>query len=105
MSLGRWAAIGGRKSIGDVTLSAMVPINYRMPVGYDARQEATPPATSSAEFFIHQQRRICAFGSAHPGGASFAMADGSVHFLAESLPLETLQALCTRQGQEVVGGY
>lgn len=105
MSLGRWAAIGGRKSIGDVTLSAMVPINYRMPVGYDARQEATPPATSSAEFSIHQQRRICAFGSAHPGGANFAMADGSVHFLAESLPLETLQALCTRQGQEVVGSY
>lgn len=104
-SVGRWAAIGGRKSIADVTMSAFVPINYQMPVDFDHRGEATPPVSSSGDFYIHQQRRACAFGSGHPGGANFALADGSVRFLAESLPLHTLQALCTRNAREVIGGY
>jgi prepilin-type N-terminal cleavage/methylation domain-containing protein/prepilin-type processing-associated H-X9-DG protein len=105
MSLGRWAAIGGRKSIGDVTMSALVPINYQMPVDFDARRQITPPASSSRDFYVYQQRRTCAFGSAHGGGANFALADGSVRFLAESLPLDTLRALCTRSAREVIGAY
>jgi prepilin-type N-terminal cleavage/methylation domain-containing protein len=32
-------------------------------------------------------------GSLHPGGAFFAFADGSVHFLAESTPVATLNSL------------
>ena len=103
--LGRWAAIGGRKSIADVTMSAFVPINYQMPVDFDHRGEATPPVSSSRDFFIHEQRRMCAFGSSHPGGANFALADGSVRFLAESLPLDTLQALCTRNSRDLISSY
>ena len=104
-SLGRWAAIGGRKSIADVSMSAFVPINYQMPVDFDHRGEATPPLSSSGDFDIHQQRRMCAFGSSHPGGANFGLADGSVRFLAESLPLDTLQALCTRNAKEMISGF
>jgi len=100
-SLGRWAAIGGRKSIGDVTMSAFVPINYRMPVDFEHGRDATPPISSSRDFYIHQQRRVCAFGSAHPGGANFAMADGSARFIAASLPPDILRALCTRSAQDV----
>ena len=103
--LGRWAAIGGRKSIADVTMSAFVPINYQMPVDFDRRGEATPPVSSPGDFFIHEQRRVCAFGSGHSGGANFALADGSVRFLAESLPLDTLQALCTRNSRELISDY
>jgi prepilin-type N-terminal cleavage/methylation domain-containing protein/prepilin-type processing-associated H-X9-DG protein len=103
--LGRWSAIGGRKRIGDVTMSGFVPINYQMPVDFDHRGEATPPAASAGVFFIHEQRRVCAFGSGHPGGATFALADGSVQFLAESLPLDTLQALCTRNALDLISGY
>lgn len=103
--LGRWAAIGGRKSIGDVTMSGFVPINYQMPVSFENRAAAEPPANSSNAFSLHQQRRTCAFGSNHAGGANFAMADGSVRFLSESLPLQTLQSLCTRDSQEVIEGY
>ncbi len=104
-TLGRWAAIGGRKSVGDVTMSGFVPINQQMSVSYENRAAADPPVTSSGDFSLHQQRRVCAFGSSHAGGANFALADGSARFLSELLPLETLQALCTRDSAEVIEGY
>ncbi len=39
--------------------------------------------------------------SFHPGGASFAMADGSTHFVKDSIDVQTFVALCTRAGGEV----
>jgi prepilin-type processing-associated H-X9-DG protein len=41
----------------------------------------------------------------HTGGATVAMADGSVRFLAEGTDLRTIGALATRSGGEVVSGY
>ena len=41
-----------------------------------------------------------AFGSQHSGGAHFAMADGSVHYLREELDLSVYRELATRQGEE-----
>ena len=41
--------------------------------------------------------------SDHPGGAHGVRADGSVHFMDESMNLQVLAALCTRDGQELVG--
>ena len=43
--------------------------------------------------------------SAHPGGALSVLADGSAHFLAESLDLDILAAICTRAGGEVVDAF
>jgi prepilin-type N-terminal cleavage/methylation domain-containing protein/prepilin-type processing-associated H-X9-DG protein len=40
--------------------------------------------------------------SFHPGGANFVFADGHVQFIAESVRLEVLAALCTRAAGEVV---
>jgi len=102
--LGKWAAIGGRRRIGDVTMSAFVPINYRIPFAYEHRFRLQPRPASSRDFAIHEDRRVCAFGSSHPGGANFALADGSVRFIVESLPLETFRALCTRAGNELAEG-
>ncbi len=38
----------------------------------------------------------------HPGGAHAALADGSVRFLQQDLPIRVLAALTTRAGREVV---
>jgi prepilin-type processing-associated H-X9-DG protein len=70
-------------------LSTPVPINYQ-----------TPPWPSAGEAQVRD--RVSAFGSGHPGGANFALVDGSVRFLSEQIKLFTLQALSTRAGGEVV---
>jgi prepilin-type N-terminal cleavage/methylation domain-containing protein/prepilin-type processing-associated H-X9-DG protein len=42
------------------------------------------------------------FRSLHPGGANFAMADGSVKFIKNSINVPTYRALGTRAGGEVI---
>jgi prepilin-type N-terminal cleavage/methylation domain-containing protein/prepilin-type processing-associated H-X9-DG protein len=102
---GWWAPSGARRSIGHVTLSSVVPINHRMTVGYANRHDADPPINNSGDFNYHSDRRLSAFGSNHPGGANFAFADGSARFIEESLPLELLQALSTRNGDEDIDDF
>lgn len=46
-----------------------------------------------------------AYRSQHHGGANFALADGSVRFVGESIAETVYQALATRAGGEVVGDY
>jgi prepilin-type processing-associated H-X9-DG protein len=46
--------------------------------------------------------RVCAFGSQHPQGANLSLADGSVRFFSDQMPLSLLRALSTRHGTEVV---
>ena len=43
--------------------------------------------------------------SEHPGGANAVTCSGSVHFLSEQLDLKVLAALCTRAGDEPIGGW
>ncbi len=102
-SLGTWAAIGGRKRIGDVTMSGFAPINYRLPFDYAHRNAAQPPAGNKAAFAYYEDLRVCAWGSGHPGGANFALADGSVRWFSERTASPALRALSTRAGGEVVG--
>lgn len=45
------------------------------------------------------------FSSYHPGGAHFALADGSVRFLPETIDQTLLSGLTTRAGSEVVGEF
>jgi prepilin-type processing-associated H-X9-DG protein len=91
--VGWWANSGGRLAAGDVTMSAFAPLNYRVPVN--------PPATYAAFFPLHELR-INAFGSEHPGGANFALADGSVQFVRDSIDAINLRRLCVRNDGEAV---
>jgi len=90
-SWGWWAASTGRQAIGHVTMSALVPINYKAPAaGWSTTIE---------------QQRLNAWGSGHPNGANFTMADASVRFIADAISLQTLQQIATRSGGEVAGDY
>ena len=44
----------------------------------------------------------CGFKSRHPGGANFCMADGSVHFINETIDYRLYNELGTRAGEESV---
>ena len=44
------------------------------------------------------------FGSRHPGGCHMAMADGSVHFIIESIAIDTYRQLANRRDGQPVGG-
>jgi len=44
------------------------------------------------------------FRSRHTGGLQFAMADGSVRFVRDSIPLNVYRATATISGGEVIGG-
>jgi prepilin-type processing-associated H-X9-DG protein len=85
VSWGAWA-FGAE---GDVLLSAAERINWRVP---------RPGPMTQAEF----EMRVNVFGSLHSGGANFAMGDGCVRFISDSLDLVTLQRLCMHQDGNVV---
>jgi prepilin-type N-terminal cleavage/methylation domain-containing protein/prepilin-type processing-associated H-X9-DG protein len=75
-----------------VLLGSLVPINYQVPSSAAVGDEPTIV------------NRLCAYGSGHPGGANFALADGSVRFLSDQTSLTLLRALGTRAGGEVPEG-
>ena len=98
-SIGWWGSSGGRLASGDVTLSAFAPINYTISAPYPAL------GSSYAAYLPYYEQRICAYGSNHTGGANFAMADGSVRFIANSLPQTTLTLLCVRNDGQVIPAF
>ena len=98
---GNWCGTS-RQALAHITLSSYSPINYRLPFSYADRAGTSPSANSATDFKYYIDLRVCAFGSSHPGGANFALGDGSVRFLSETIPLLTLRALSTRGGHEIV---
>jgi len=74
----------------------IVEINWMIP----SSVVTTPPTSAQKADYLN--KRLLSYGSNHTGGANFAFADGSVHFLSSSTPLPTVQALATKSGGEVV---
>ena len=70
------------------------PINYQLPEG---------SGPNPGNFLTN--KKINSFGSGHPGGANFALADGSVHYLSNTgaADLEVLERLAVRNDGNVAG--
>ena len=73
-------------------------INFKLP----AWVETNAPALGTAAWYDLYYKRLGSYGSEHPGGCNFVMADGSVRFAAGSMSLTTLRALSTKAGGEFV---
>ncbi|MGD9635842.1 MAG: DUF1559 domain-containing protein [Pirellulales bacterium] len=84
-----WAWTSNVESVGDNLGHSAVPINYVIPVGATGNEV--------------RNDRLGAWGSYHPGGANFCLADCSVTFYSDSMDLAVLQALSTIAGAETVG--
>ena len=92
-----WHARDGWMHINALWFATTCPINYANcegEEGYDAACAA--PNAWSCDM---------GFKSRHPGGCQFVFADGSVHFLSESINYETYQKLGDRRDREVIGEY
>lgn len=83
-------------------MSAYAPINFRVPQSYANRASMSPAANSQTAYQYYSDRRYNAFGSNHPGGANFALADGSTKFVPQTLPLLNLQRFCVRDDGQVL---
>ncbi len=54
------------------------------------------------DYVSNGQFNNVSFGSEHPSGANFCFSDGSVSFLLNTVPVDHLQKLASRDGGEVV---
>jgi prepilin-type N-terminal cleavage/methylation domain-containing protein len=59
-----------------------------------------PPLGVNASGYGNWPNRY-SFRSRHPGGLQFAYADGTVHFISDSIPLSVYRAMATIRGGEV----
>jgi len=89
-----WWAFG---AAGDCLLGTQTGINFMLPANF--------MSLSGGEQQQLYDDRINAFGSLHPGGAMFALGDGSVRFISQSVSQLTFLALGTRQGNEPVSNF
>ena len=84
--------------MGNLFGGAFAPINYKTPWAHG--QSGAP--TSQSAWFVFQDLRLSAFGSAHPGGANFTMGDGSTKFISDEMPQTVLALYCQRADGEVI---
>jgi prepilin-type N-terminal cleavage/methylation domain-containing protein/prepilin-type processing-associated H-X9-DG protein len=94
----RWYPSTGGPGMGNLFGGAFAPINYKTPWAHG--QSGAP--TSSGTWFLFQDMRLSAFGSAHPGGANFTMGDGSTKFIADDMPQTVLALYCQRADSQVI---
>jgi prepilin-type processing-associated H-X9-DG protein len=98
---GWWYATGsGSQSTGDVTLG-MAELNPSQASGITSYLDGCPPGPFRYQAGSNEQCDALHFWSYHSGGATFAMADASVHFVPYSIDADVAVALATATGGEV----
>ncbi|WP_435006620.1 DUF1559 domain-containing protein [Tundrisphaera lichenicola] len=92
-----WNAwVEANQSIG----STAVPINYLAPGVSISGSGSTVIATGASD--TGSWHHWYSFRSVHPGGANFAMCDGSVKFIKSTINMSTYQSLSTRGMGEII---
>jgi prepilin-type N-terminal cleavage/methylation domain-containing protein len=91
-----WAWSGGRKGTAMLFGSAAVPINSTV--------RSLQPANPTTPNINTQDARMNAWGSGHRGGAVFVFSDGATRFIFDTISLQTLARLSTRDGGEATTG-
>ncbi|WP_435018162.1 DUF1559 domain-containing protein [Tundrisphaera sp. TA3] len=91
----------GTSSANGVSISAWAESNVLALRGFDPGKEWIGVTKNMGRCAVNCSNYLGVYGF-HPGGANVAMADGSVRFLKESVTVEILAALSTRQGAEIV---
>jgi prepilin-type processing-associated H-X9-DG protein len=89
---GWWTADGAHSMI-----STIIPINWKIDRDPSGALCATTPGRSRKNWAVAD-----GFKSNHSGGANFVFADGSVHFIRDSIDMWTYQKLgCRNDGQVI----
>ena len=96
-----WYPGGGDNGLQDIMCGAFAPVGYMTPF----RLGGSGAPGSQSAWYIFQDRRISAIGSAHTGGAHVTLGDGSVRFLSNSMSQITLQYMCVRNDGNIVGEF
>jgi prepilin-type N-terminal cleavage/methylation domain-containing protein/prepilin-type processing-associated H-X9-DG protein len=87
-----WAGFYGNSSC-----TTIIPLNYQILPGTSCSNDPT--------HYLGNWGVSMGFKSRHPGGVHFAFADGSVHFLSQTISHETYQKLgCRNDGQVISAG-
>ena len=95
---GWWASSSGGYGLSDVAESTYSPINYVVPSLWPCECLGLTQSMFTTTTSILGST----FGSLHPGGANFAMGDGSVRFIKQTIAQPTYHALGTRAGGKVI---
>ncbi len=92
---GVWGWTSGGNGTTHVLGCSNQRLNYRVPQSGPGSDASYPSVNS----------RTQAFGSGHTGGVNFALCDGSVTFIRDSVAQATLARLAARADGQVVGDY
>jgi prepilin-type N-terminal cleavage/methylation domain-containing protein/prepilin-type processing-associated H-X9-DG protein len=87
-----WGYTGGYKATGQLTRGAVT----------EAINTQAPPSCTGSSGYQCQDERLMSWGSGHPGGVNFVMADGSARFTSENIASVNLSAMSTRNKSEAV---
>jgi prepilin-type N-terminal cleavage/methylation domain-containing protein/prepilin-type processing-associated H-X9-DG protein len=69
----------------------------------NSRPSITAVVVHSRQYTVNRpDASPAAFHTQHPGGGNFLLMDGSVRFIKDSVSLDTMRALCTRNYAEIV---
>jgi prepilin-type N-terminal cleavage/methylation domain-containing protein/prepilin-type processing-associated H-X9-DG protein len=106
-TLSTWAITPQEKQevgyVGSIWYTNYIYLQTNVEINFTISPELAQQASTDVNVYNqYEPIRQHGFGSKHQGGANFAFADGSVHFISETITLITLQDLSTRSGGETI---